>query len=267
MEEHQEGTKYGPYTTFPSKYFQQPTLTVQMRLKLEKTTLAIYRYGVSNRAIASSIIQVLGLILESDTSLVADKNKIWREKSIINTELVWKSKENRSILSGLYFDGRRNKTFTTEILENKQLQRTIVDEYHSIVSESGSTFLWHITPESGSSFDISNSIYEYVTTTSSRYLFNKYGDIIEKVISRNAYFTAPENMLLAMLTGERYHIRTLAARRIIMAREIRTDGNCVRRFVIPAVKRGSIDYEDLIDWQACYVTRLQFSNKSVLINF
>ncbi|GBM13750.1 hypothetical protein AVEN_90014-1 [Araneus ventricosus] len=57
-----------------------------------------------------------------------------------------------------------------------------------------------------------------------------------------------------MLTDERCHIRTLAARRIIKAREISPDGNCVRRFVIPAVKFRVTDYIDFIDWQACNVT-------------
>ncbi|GBN92180.1 hypothetical protein AVEN_271007-1 [Araneus ventricosus] len=61
-------------------------------------------------------------------------------------------------------------------------------------------------------------------------------------------------MLLAMLTDERCHIRTLAARRIIKAREIGPDGNCVRRFVIPAVNFRTTDYEDLIVWLACDVT-------------
>ncbi|GBN69199.1 hypothetical protein AVEN_113688-1 [Araneus ventricosus] len=36
--------------------------------------------------------------------------------------------------------------------------------------------------------------------------------------------------------------------------EIGPEGNCVRRFVIPAVNFGAADYVDLIDWQACNVT-------------
>ncbi|GBM61136.1 hypothetical protein AVEN_26737-1 [Araneus ventricosus] len=36
--------------------------------------------------------------------------------------------------------------------------------------------------------------------------------------------------------------------------EITSDGNCVRRFVIPAVHFGATDYVDLIFWQAFYVT-------------
>ncbi|GBO30612.1 hypothetical protein AVEN_100209-1 [Araneus ventricosus] len=48
--------------------------------------------------------------------------------------------------------------------------------------------------------------------------------------------------------------RTLTARRIIKAREIGPDGNCVRRFVIPAVNFRATDSVDLIDLQACNVT-------------
>ncbi|GBM73278.1 hypothetical protein AVEN_158153-1 [Araneus ventricosus] len=70
-EEDQEGTKEGPYTTFASKSFQQLTLIVHMCSKLDKTGLASHRYGVSI-TIASSVIQDLGLILESDTSLGTD---------------------------------------------------------------------------------------------------------------------------------------------------------------------------------------------------
>ncbi|GBN96722.1 hypothetical protein AVEN_167797-1 [Araneus ventricosus] len=102
---------------------------------------------------------------------------------------------------------------------------------------------------------------------SSRYLPKKNRDIIEPVISRNAYFVVPENMLLVKLTDERCHIRTLAARRIIKSRETGPDGNCVRRFVITAVNFGATDYVDLIEWQACFPHRLQYSDRSVLMNF
>ncbi|GBM29095.1 hypothetical protein AVEN_40113-1 [Araneus ventricosus] len=100
--------------------------------------------------------------------------------------------------------------------------------------------------------DVARYVWYFIS--SSGYLPNKYRDIIEPVVSRNAYFETPKNMLLAMLTVESCHIRTLAARRIIKAREIGPDGNCVRRFVTPAVNIRATDNVDLIDWQACYVT-------------
>ncbi|GBN88185.1 hypothetical protein AVEN_19918-1 [Araneus ventricosus] len=61
-------------------------------------------------------------------------------------------------------------------------------------------------------------------------------------------------MLLAMLTDERCHIRTLEDRRIIKAREISTDGNFVRRFVISVINIRATDNVDAIDWQLCNVT-------------
>ncbi|GBN84678.1 hypothetical protein AVEN_19140-1, partial [Araneus ventricosus] len=100
--------------------------------------------------------------------------------------------------------------------------------------------------------DVSRHLWHFIS--SSRYLPKKYRDIIEPVISRNAYFEAPKNMLLIMLTDERCPFRTLATRRIIKAREISPDGNCVRRFVTPAVNIRTTDNVDLIDWQPFFVT-------------
>lgn len=75
----------------------------------------------------------------------------------------------------------------------------------------------------------------------------KYGDIIDPVISCNVYIAAPENILLVMLTDERCPIMDLAARRIIKTRDIGTDDNCVRIFVIPVVNLEATDYVDFID--------------------
>ncbi|GBN61926.1 hypothetical protein AVEN_245568-1 [Araneus ventricosus] len=71
-----------------------------------------------------------------------------------------------------------------------------------------------------------------VFISSSRYLPEEYRDIIEPVFSCNACFAAPENMLLGMLTDERCYIRTFSARRLIKARVIGPNGNCVRRFLL-----------------------------------
>ncbi|GBM05839.1 hypothetical protein AVEN_206364-1, partial [Araneus ventricosus] len=90
-----------------------------------------------------------------------------------------------------------------------------IEVHHSI--KDGARHLWHFI-------------------TSTRYLPKKYCDIIEPVISRKAYLAAPENMLSAMITNKRCHIRSLAARRIIKAREMGPDENFVGRFVIPALE-------------------------------
>ncbi|GBM97262.1 hypothetical protein AVEN_75792-1 [Araneus ventricosus] len=41
---------------------------------------------------------------------------------------------------------------------------------------------------------------------------------------------------------------------IFINAEIGLEGNCVHRFVIPAVNLPATDYVDLIDWQVCNVT-------------
>lgn len=163
--EDETNTKHTSYNTASLK---QPTKSSQMRLRLDNTVLVSERYGVSSRAtaaIASSVMQDLGLISESDASLVTDKNKICREKSRIYKKILAKSNENRSAVCGLYFDGRHDKTLTLKTLEDKQFQRTVVEAHYCIVSEPDSTYVGHVTPESGSSLDIANSIYEYVTST------------------------------------------------------------------------------------------------------
>ncbi|GBM46849.1 hypothetical protein AVEN_112194-1 [Araneus ventricosus] len=102
--------------------------------------------------------------------------------------------------------------------------------------------------------------------SSSRYLPKKYRDTIESVVSSNASFAAPENM--SMLTDERCHIRTLAARRSFKAREIGPDGNCVHRFVIPAVK-GTLELQTTsisLIGKLVMSHRLQFSDRSVDMN-
>lgn len=73
----------------------------------------------------------------------------------------------------------------------------------------------------------------------------KYRDVINPVISRNAYFSAID-MLLTLLNDERCHIRILAAPQIIKTKEIKPGGNCV-----PAVNFGATNYVGMID---CHVT-------------
>ena len=83
--------------------------------------------------------------------------------------------------------------------------------------------------------------------------------VIDPVIQRNAYFGHPENILLAMLTDERKHIRELGLRRILKARTIvklpkrttkkrkSTKTTAIREFAIPKLNFEATDYVDLIN--------------------
>lgn len=70
--------------------------------------------------------------------------------------------------------------------------------------------------------------------------------IIDKVIAGNAYFAHSENLLTAMLVDERPHIRELALRRILKARQNKP--NNVRIFKVPKINFAATDYTELIDW-------------------
>jgi hypothetical protein len=86
----------------------------------------------------------------------------------------------------------------------------------------------------------------------SRYLPDELKHIIDPVLQRNGFFGHPENILLAMITDERKHVRELGLRRILKARSTRVAG--IRKFTVPALNYDSSDYLELIDWQNTNLT-------------
>ena len=85
----------------------------------------------------------------------------------------------------------------------------------------------------------------------SRYLQQQFRDIIDPVIQRNGYFGHAENILMAMLTDKKIHIRELAYRRILAARIAnQTPSGSIRKFRVPSLNFHAEDYTDLVEWQA-----------------
>jgi len=85
----------------------------------------------------------------------------------------------------------------------------------------------------------------------SRYLSPDHKKIVDPVIHRNAYFAHPENLLLAMITDHRSHIRELGLRRVMKARATDPIGQ-IRRFKVPAeLNFDAVEYFDMIDWTVC----------------
>ncbi|GBM13661.1 hypothetical protein AVEN_148185-1 [Araneus ventricosus] len=76
--------------------------------------------------------------------------------------------------------------------------------------------------------------------------------MVDPVISRNAFMTHPENLLLSMLADERRHIRKLCVHQIIKARGSSTVERCC--FVIPKLNSKANQYIDMINWFKCDVT-------------
>ena len=88
----------------------------------------------------------------------------------------------------------------------------------------------------------------------SRYLSLKYRNIIDPVIHRNAYFAHPENILLAMITDHRPHIRKLGLRRIIKAKAAKPNIR-TRRFTVPInLNFNAGEYYEVIDRSELAIT-------------
>lgn len=100
----------------------------------------------------------------------------------------------------------------------------------------------------------------------SRYLPEDIRQVIDPVISNNAYFAHPENILLAMLIDSRPEIRELAVRRIIKARNSESFRNKkVRQFKVPMLNFKAQDYTDLVDWSLLSESNL--TEPPVVANF
>jgi len=93
----------------------------------------------------------------------------------------------------------------------------------------------------------------FMTIKNMRYQTDELKATVEPVIQRNSYFAHPENLLLSMMTDDRPHIRELALRRILKARDqLKRKG--VRQFTVPPINfdktlqsKLSI-YTTMIDW-------------------
>ncbi|CAH0552762.1 unnamed protein product [Brassicogethes aeneus] len=139
------------------------TSSKQMRVALPSLAKTSDRYRLSDRAaadIASSVLEDIGIINSENISQAIDKNKLRRERSKVRHLL--QQQANSTSLVGLYFDGRKDKTLVQEKIGNRFHQKTIVEEHISLVQEPGSSYLCHITPNSGSARDIAQSILNHL---------------------------------------------------------------------------------------------------------
>jgi hypothetical protein len=137
----------------------------QMRLSLPSLAKACDRTGVSNRGaaiIANAVLEDLQLITKEDRSNVIDKNKLYRERKKVRSDLSQKEREKVQVLEGLYFDGRKDTTIVIDKEKGKTVRKTIKEEHVVLLSEPGSTYLGHVSPTSGQSESIKCSIIDFL---------------------------------------------------------------------------------------------------------
>ena len=119
------------------------------------------RNGVSDRlaaVIATSILHNIGIVSPIKLTEVIDQNKISRERKKKRGKLQQDDKF-RSFMKGSYFDGRKDKTVTQVLGDDRKYRKQIISEKHIImVAEPNSTYFNHTTPNSGSKKDITDSI-------------------------------------------------------------------------------------------------------------
>lgn len=99
------------------------------------------------------------IINRNDITLAVDKSKIFREKCRLQKELLIPN--SNEFITGLYFDGRRDKTLCNEKINNKYYKRTVIEDHISFVQEPGSSYLGHTTSSSGYALTIYQSIWQY----------------------------------------------------------------------------------------------------------
>lgn len=87
----------------------------------------------------------------------------------------------------------------------------------------------------------------------SRYMTQEMKRIVDPVIERNGFFGHPENLLLAMISYSRSHVRELGLRRILQSRT-KSQQRGIRVFKVPHLNFEAQDYIDLITWSDCVVT-------------
>ena len=137
----------------------------QMRLHLPTLAEACDRTGISDRSaaiIVSAVLKDVGIVTQTDSSIIVDRSKIRRERTKTRKTLKRQFVEDASEVRAIYFDGCRDKTLIQEKVGQKFYQKTVVEEHYVLVSEPGSRYFGHVSPTSGSAKEIKTSIMDFL---------------------------------------------------------------------------------------------------------
>ncbi|GBM55263.1 hypothetical protein AVEN_168401-1 [Araneus ventricosus] len=137
-----------------------PTVTpvVAKVLAAVRTLDRICIFDQAGVAIVSAALQDVGIISESNVLNVVDRNEIRRGRRNARTTLlspVIKVCDHDQF--GLYFDGRKDRTLSTE--DNRR--KVIIEEHLSLVKEPGSEYIGHVSLNFGRAQIIGNNIYSF----------------------------------------------------------------------------------------------------------
>ena len=124
------------------------------------------RYGSTNRAgaaIATAVLEDFRIVTKDDQSHVIDQYKLRRKRAACRLKAESGPGNMPTILETetLYFDGRKDKNYEMIQKGGRCYRKIIVEEHITIITESDSNFITHITQESSTVKGISESIIDY----------------------------------------------------------------------------------------------------------
>jgi len=141
----------------------EQVISHQLRRKLPTLARACDRTGISDRCaavITSAVLQDFGLISHLDSSSVIDRSKNRRERKRKRVQL---QQSGIDEVQGLDFDGRKDKTLTNKKKGNKYYRETIIEEHICLIQQPQSRYIGHVSPQSGSAKDVTQSIVKFLT--------------------------------------------------------------------------------------------------------
>ena len=120
--------------------------------RLDFTALCADRYRFSSRGAAALINDFqrdIGRVTQDNTTHVLAPMKLWRARSRVRADAAQEAASVASAagIRGLYFDGRKDKTAVSA-------STNIREEHVVVLSEPGSEYLGHFSPQSGRAADL-----------------------------------------------------------------------------------------------------------------
>ena len=103
----------------------------------------------------------IGLVTDTDQTMIIDKNKVRRERNVFRNKLVDDSQPNdtNEPITSIYFDVRKEQTLV--YLEDTKGLRHIKEEHYALVEQLHGEYLTHLTIERGSAASFNNVILEF----------------------------------------------------------------------------------------------------------
>ncbi|CAH0547286.1 unnamed protein product [Brassicogethes aeneus] len=157
--------------SLPSISFEpstEPPISIisgQMRKSLPNLARECDRWGLSDRgaaAVSSALLQDLGVVTKDDISSVIDRSKVRRERQKLRKQNQLNDGKD-PMLKSIYFDGRKDLTRKTTLKDGVHHPLNVTEEHVVLVQEPMSEYLGHVTPLSGTSFNIFTAITNFVS--------------------------------------------------------------------------------------------------------